>query len=116
MPSATVDLIHPPSAPSKPNLSTPRLRFHRLVEDVRDTLGSDNGITSSDELRNILQDRLEKYTSEDAGWQEYGFQDPSQTFTRNLVDRGNGNYNLVLLSTHLDIDQTSLTRLASSWC
>ncbi|KAL8809643.1 MAG: hypothetical protein Q9200_003243 [Gallowayella weberi] len=88
MPSATADTLLQSPLSLKGTLPNPRLNFHRLVEDIRTTLGSENGITSSDDLRDVLQERLVKYRSEDAGWQEYGFQDLSQTFTRNLILKG----------------------------
>ncbi|KAL8726357.1 MAG: hypothetical protein Q9166_006764 [cf. Caloplaca sp. 2 TL-2023] len=98
MPSATADLNSPPPTSSKSLPPNPHFCFQRLVRDIQATLGSgktSKGITSSDELKDILQNQLQEYESQEAGWQEYDFKDPSQTFTRNLVDRGNGNYNLV---------------------
>ncbi len=95
MPSATMDLV-PVSPPSFKNVPlNPRFGFRQLINDIRSQLGSDNSIISSDELRHALQHRLETYTSEETGWEQYAFRDPNQTFTRNLVDRGNGSYNLV---------------------
>ena len=94
MPSAITDFLS--STPwRKSPLPTPRSRFRQLINDIRSWLGSDNSIVSSGALRHLLESQLEAYKSEDSGWEEYAFRDPSQTFTRNLVDQGTGDYNLV---------------------
>ncbi|KAL9028478.1 MAG: hypothetical protein Q9180_007161 [Flavoplaca navasiana] len=94
MPSATTDFSSS-TAWLKSPVPTPRSRFRQLINDIRSWLGSDNSIVSSGALRHLLELQLEEYKSEDSGWKEYAFRDPSQTFTRNLVDRGTGDYNLV---------------------
>ena len=94
MPSAITDFLSSTPRRKSP-LPTPRSRFRQLINDVRSWLGSDNTIVSSSALRHLLELQLEAYKSEDPGWEEYAFRDPSQTFTRNLVDRGTGDYNLV---------------------
>lgn len=95
MPSATKDPVEPSTPWLKSPTPNPRSRFRQLINDIRSRLGSDNSIVSSDSLRRSLQHLLEAYESEEIGWEEYAFRDASQTFTRNLVDRGNGSYNLV---------------------
>lgn len=94
MPSATTNFLASTPWPKGP-VPTPRSRFRQLINDIRSWLGSDNSIKSSTALRHLLELQLETYKSEDTGWEEYAFRDPSQTFTRNLVDRGTGDYNLV---------------------
>jgi cysteine dioxygenase len=37
------------------------------------------------------------YTSNEQEWQEYALADPSRNYTRNLVDKGNGKSNLLIL-------------------
>lgn len=76
-------------------LLSPASRFRRLINDIQTQLGPNNGITASDAVRLSLQDLLEKYQSDESAWQYYAFRDPSLTFTRNLIDKGNGNFNLV---------------------
>ncbi|KAL9631616.1 MAG: hypothetical protein Q9204_004156 [Flavoplaca sp. TL-2023a] len=96
MPSAITDFLS--LAPwRKSPLPTPRSRFRQLINDIRSWLGSDNSVVSSSALRHLLELQLEAYKFEDSGWEEYAFRDPSQTFTRNLVDRGTGDYNLLIL-------------------
>ncbi|CAL8576383.1 hypothetical protein XPA_002269 [Xanthoria parietina] len=97
MPSATKDPVEPATPWLKSPIPNPRSRFRQLINDIRSRLGSDNSIVSSDSLRRSLQHLLEAYKSEEIGWEEYAFRDASQTFTRNLVDRGNGSYNLLVL-------------------
>ncbi|KAL8901076.1 MAG: hypothetical protein Q9192_000739 [Flavoplaca navasiana] len=103
MPSATTDFLS--STPwLKSPVPTPRSRFRQLINDVRSWLGSDNSIVSSSALRHLLELQLQAYKSEDSGWEEYAFRDPSQTFTRNLVDRGTGDYNLVYDPAEFQVD------------
>ena len=40
---------------------------------------------------------MKDYKSDEPQWIKYAFEDPNKTFTRNLVDRGNGKSNLVCL-------------------
>ncbi|KAL9060239.1 MAG: hypothetical protein Q9206_001125 [Seirophora lacunosa] len=80
-------------------LLSPASRFRRLINDIQTQLGPNNGITASDAVRLSLQDLLEKYQSDESAWQYYAFRDPSLTFTRNLIDKGNGNFNLILKGT-----------------
>ncbi|KAL8985476.1 MAG: hypothetical protein Q9177_004421 [Variospora cf. flavescens] len=98
MPLLTNGLPHVIDQP-KSLLPSPTSRFRRLISDIQTQLGPDDGITASDAVRLSLQDLLEKYHSDESAWQYCAFQDPSQTFTRNLVDRGNGSFNLVLKGT-----------------
>ncbi|KAL8736877.1 MAG: hypothetical protein Q9181_002243 [Wetmoreana brouardii] len=107
MPLATADVR--PSAPTtrKTVLSNHRTRFQRIIEDIQDVLGPTDGITSSENVRFALQNTLEKYRSVEEGWHEFAFKDASQTFTRNLVAKGNGNYNLIL--------KGSLTETRYAW-
>ncbi|KAL8768330.1 MAG: hypothetical protein Q9194_005733 [Teloschistes cf. exilis] len=93
---ATTKLERPVPAASTSALTNHRTGFQKLVEDVRDVLGSESDLTTSDNIRNKLEALLEDYKSMQAQWQEYIFKDPSMTFTRNLVSKGNGRYNLIL--------------------
>ncbi|KAL8924786.1 MAG: hypothetical protein Q9208_003876 [Pyrenodesmia sp. 3 TL-2023] len=99
MPTATRNLTPSGVPPLKSLLADPQDHFRRLVKDIQITLGSENGIAASDAVRRKLQDMLQEYQSDEVAWQKYAFRDPTETFTRNLVDRGNGNYNLILRGT-----------------
>ncbi|KAL8760697.1 MAG: hypothetical protein Q9184_003144, partial [Pyrenodesmia sp. 2 TL-2023] len=94
MPTATRNVTPSGVTPLQSLLSDPQDHFRGLLKDIRTTLGPNNGITASDAVRRTLQDMLEEYQSDEIAWQKYAFRDPTEIFTRNLVDRGNGNYNL----------------------
>ena len=70
-------------------------RFDTLVESLKDILGPSSGITSEDVDVEDLMHAMEQYTSDDREWSPYAMADPSRAYTRNLVDEGNGNSNLV---------------------
>ena len=84
-------LTHPAAKPFNADTTA---AFQSLVEDLRSALGKD-GITSSETLPERLQARLKTYPASENGWKTFAFRDDELVFTRNLVDRGNGNYNLV---------------------
>lgn len=69
--------------------------FHRLVQDLSNVLGPSSGLTSADVDPKNLMELMQKYTSNESEWKPYALGDPTRTFTRNLVDRGNGKSNLV---------------------
>lgn len=69
--------------------------FHRLVQDLSNVLGPSSGLTSADVDPKKLMELMQKYTSNESEWKPYALGDPTRTFTRNLVDRGNGKSNLV---------------------
>ncbi|KAL8932020.1 MAG: hypothetical protein Q9211_006578 [Gyalolechia sp. 1 TL-2023] len=97
MPSAIKHLSSPTPAPPKSTIYSPQARFQRLIQDIQAELGPNDGIVSSNSVRLRLESLLEDYRSEEEAWQEFAFKDTSQTFTRNLVDKGNGNYNLLVV-------------------
>ena len=69
--------------------------FHQLVQDLSDVLGPSSGLDSEDVDPRVIQHLMEEYVSKKSEWEAYALKDPSRTFTRNLVDRGNGKSNLV---------------------
>ncbi len=69
--------------------------FHRLVQDLSAVLGPSSGLDSEYVDPMDLQNLMEQYVSKKPEWDSYALPDPSRTFTRNLVDRGNGKSNLV---------------------
>ncbi|KAL9603273.1 MAG: hypothetical protein Q9219_001295 [cf. Caloplaca sp. 3 TL-2023] len=97
MPLAIKDLALPTPLPSKTVVQTPHARFQRLIRDIQIELGPKNGIVSSNLLRLRLESLLESYRSEEAAWKDFALGDIRQSFTRNLVDKGNGNYNLLVV-------------------
>ena len=69
--------------------------FYQLVQDLSNALGPSSGLDSADVDPLDLQKLMEGYTSDETEWQRYAWGDLSTTYTRNLVDRGNGMSNLV---------------------
>jgi hypothetical protein len=69
--------------------------FDTLVEELSAALGPSSGLDSDDVDPLNIQRLMEKYTSNEAEWGPYAFSDASRTYTRNLVDEGNGKSNLV---------------------
>jgi hypothetical protein len=78
-------------------------QFHDLVSELSRILGPSSGIDSDDvdakELRNVM----ESYYSNEKEWRRYALADRSRSYTRNLVDKGNGKSNLVTLSHKLSV-------------
>ncbi|KAI5779426.1 cysteine dioxygenase type I family protein [Peziza echinospora] len=68
-----------------------------LVRDIRDALGPSSGIDSDDVDENDLLELMRGYISRESDWRDYALGDPSRNYTRNLVDEGNGNANLLIL-------------------
>ena len=69
--------------------------FHGLVRDLSAVLGPSSGINSADVDPENLRRLMEAYHSERKEWMSYALGDPSRSYTRNLVDKGNGKSNLV---------------------
>jgi cysteine dioxygenase len=69
--------------------------FQALISDISRILGPSSGIDSDDvddrELRSVMED----YVSDEKEWKMYALADGSRSYTRNLVDKGNGKANLV---------------------
>jgi cysteine dioxygenase len=71
--------------------------FHRLVSELSRILGPFSGLNSEDVDVQKLQKLMEGYISIEKDWNKYAFSDLSRSYTRNLVDEGNGKSNLVSL-------------------
>jgi cysteine dioxygenase len=71
--------------------------FHKLVEDLSLVLGPSSGLDSEEVDPQHLVDLMEQYTSNEADWERYAWRDSSRAYTRNLVDKGNGRSNLLVL-------------------
>ncbi|ETN45792.1 uncharacterized protein HMPREF1541_09625 [Cyphellophora europaea CBS 101466] len=100
-------LQHPIPAPSTnharldaslyTDLRCPSDPFHCLVKSLSDVLGPSSGINSADVNPQDLINLMSIYTSNEKEWQHYAFADPSRNYTRNLVDKGNGKSNLLIV-------------------
>ncbi|PPJ55390.1 hypothetical protein CBER1_02710 [Cercospora berteroae] len=71
--------------------------FQRLVHDINRILGPSNGIDSASVKVGDLVSAMEAYSSDESEWSRYAFSDAEMAYTRNLVDRGNGKANLLIL-------------------
>lgn len=79
------------TAPSESNA------FDELVNQLSQELGPCSGINSDDVDSEKLQRLMSEYVSEEAHWEKYFFPSPHHPYTRNLVDKGNGKSNLLIL-------------------
>jgi cysteine dioxygenase len=71
--------------------------FQALVHALSEKLGPCSGINSDDVDEKELQKLMEDYVSDEAEWKRYSLSAPNTAYTRNLVDKGNGKSNLLLL-------------------
>lgn len=69
--------------------------FEKLVRDLSAALGPSSGLDSEDVDPINIQRLMEKYVSNSAEWGPYALGDSSRSYTRNLIDEGNGKSNLV---------------------
>lgn len=73
----------------------PKNYFEILVQSLTEKLGPCSGIDSDDVDARELQDLMEQYVSDESEWDKYFFPASNMSYTRNLVDKGNGKCNLV---------------------
>ncbi|KAI9870620.1 MAG: Cysteine dioxygenase, partial [Pleopsidium flavum] len=71
--------------------------FHQLIQKLSAILGPSSGLDSADVNPLDLQKLMEAYISSSSEWSKYAWSDLSRAYTRNLVDRGNGKSNLLIL-------------------
>ncbi|KAF1832209.1 cysteine dioxygenase type I [Decorospora gaudefroyi] len=71
--------------------------FHTLVQEINEKLGPSSGIDSADVDAKELQHLMEAYVSDESEWSKYVFCSEHMPYTRNLVDKGNGKSNLLIL-------------------
>ncbi|MCJ1478350.1 Cysteine dioxygenase [Lambiella insularis] len=86
--------------PLQSNSETPNEEFdafQSLVKDICMVLGPSSGIDSADVNPQRLRQLMEAYESVPKEWNDYAFGDASRSYTRNLVDKGNGKSNLLIL-------------------
>lgn len=88
---------------------TEKSAFEKLVDDLSFALGPSSGLDSSDVDPMEIQLLMEKYVSNSDEWASYALGDASRTYTRNLIDEGNGKSNLVRELSPLNATITWLT-------
>jgi len=71
--------------------------FQQLVRDLSNILGPSSGLDSADVDPNRIVELMKSYDSVLSDWQKYALADISRPYTRNLVDKGNGKSNLMVL-------------------
>ncbi|CAI7571890.1 unnamed protein product [Penicillium palitans] len=76
---------------------TEKSAFEKLVDDLSSALGPSSGLDSSDVDPMEVQLLMERYVSNSDEWASYALGDASRTYTRNLIDEGNGKSNLLIL-------------------
>jgi cysteine dioxygenase len=73
----------------------PSNAFEELVQDLSAALGPSSGLDSDDVVPLDIQRLMEHYTSNPEEWQPFALGNSNKTYTRNLIDEGNGKSNLV---------------------
>jgi cysteine dioxygenase len=69
--------------------------FEELVQDLSAALGPSSGLDSDDVDPLDIQRLMELYTSNPKDWLPFALGDSNKSYTRNLIDEGNGKSNLV---------------------
>ena len=78
----------------------PSNAFEQLVQDLSAALGPSSGLDSDDVDPLDIQRLMDQYTSNPEEWLPFALSDSSKSYTRNLIDEGNGKSNLVSLGLH----------------
>ncbi|KAL4927949.1 putative cysteine dioxygenase Cdo1 [Aspergillus undulatus] len=71
--------------------------FEELVQDLSIALGPSSGLDSDDVDPLDIQRLMELYNSNEEDWAPFALGDTNKTYTRNLIDEGNGKSNLLIL-------------------
>jgi cysteine dioxygenase len=71
--------------------------FEALVGRLSAQLGPCSGINSEDVDPKELERLMADYVSDESDWSKYFFPSSHHAYTRNLVDKGNGKSNLLIL-------------------
>ncbi|KAL2822519.1 RmlC-like cupin domain-containing protein [Aspergillus granulosus] len=89
--------LRPGSASSSYSRKAPRNAFEELVQDLSIALGPSSGLDSDDVNPLDIQRLMKLYTSNPEDWLPFALGDSNKSYTRNLVDEGNGKSNLLIL-------------------
>ncbi|KAL2871121.1 putative cysteine dioxygenase Cdo1 [Aspergillus lucknowensis] len=85
------------SASSSDSGNPLRNAFEDLVQDLSVALGPSSGLDSDDVDPLDIQRLMELYTSKPEDWLPFALGDCNKSYTRNLIDEGNGKCNLLIL-------------------
>ncbi|KAG2418303.1 cysteine dioxygenase [Aspergillus terreus] len=83
--------------PASPDLPSPSNAFEELVQDLSAALGPSSGLDSDDVDPCEIQRLMERYSSNPSEWLPLALGDHQKSYTRNLIDEGNGKSNLLVL-------------------
>lgn len=93
-----------------PYLNDHATKFDSLIADVNEILDPSSGLDSSGVNPVDIQSLMSSYMSDPVEWDAYALEDASKTYTRNLIDEGNGKSNLVRLLVVRIYEQRRLMR------
>ncbi|KAL4779681.1 RmlC-like cupin domain-containing protein [Aspergillus varians] len=85
------------STSSSDSGNPPSNTFEELVQDLSIALGPSSGLDSDDVDPLDIQHLMESYTSNQEDWLPFALGDTKKSYTRNLIDEGNGKSNLLIL-------------------
>ncbi|KAL4881300.1 RmlC-like cupin domain-containing protein [Aspergillus karnatakaensis] len=85
------------STSSSDSGNSPSNAFEELVQDLSRALGPSSGLDSDDVDPLDIQRLMELYTSNQEDWLPFALGDSNKSYTRNLIDEGNGKSNLLIL-------------------
>lgn len=71
--------------------------FQSLIADIIRILGPSSGINSADVDPWELQSLMKSYSSNETDWGTFALNDSSRSYVRNLINKGNGKANILLL-------------------
>ncbi|KAF5864186.1 hypothetical protein ETB97_008392 [Aspergillus alliaceus] len=80
-----------------PENNQPSNTFEQLVQDLSAALGPSSGLDSDDVDPFEIRRLMERYISNPDEWEPFALPDLNKTYTRNLIDKGNGKSNLLIL-------------------
>ncbi|KAI9024333.1 RmlC-like cupin domain-containing protein [Phycomyces nitens] len=99
----------------KVNSSSNESTLTGLVNDIHKVLGPDQGLDSKDIDAGEIIRLMEQYSSNSKDWAKYAMFDHSRAYTRNLIDDGNGKFNLMILAWSKD-QQSPIHNHSGSHC
>lgn len=94
----TMPYLESGNLPASPDLPSPSNTFEELVQDLSAALGPSSGLDSDDVDPCEIQRLMERYSSNPSEWLPFALGDHQKSYTRNLIDEGNGKSNLVRCS------------------
>ncbi|KAE8351796.1 RmlC-like cupin domain-containing protein [Aspergillus coremiiformis] len=90
-------LQSPSTSASDTENHQPSNAFEELVQDLSAALGPSSGLDSDDVDPLDIQHLMDRYIPNPEEWQPFALADLNKTYTRNLIDEGNGKSNLLIL-------------------